>query len=328
MTEEQYDPTEEESLDSSADPAAPGASPAAAVSEGDPSDSPESYQVHLDRFDGPLDLLLYLIGRDEIDVYDIPIAHITKQYLQFLELLDVFDLDNAGEFLVMAATLMRIKARMLLPVQRLGDEEDDDIDPRDELVRRLLEYKKYKEASQSLAAKEEARADYFRRGSEFPFLGEVEEEAPELSLSLFDLLRAVRSVLEEMRAGSVHHVYTEVYTVEGQEELLLRRLHDAKQLRFEELFRGMSVKMEVVVTFVALLDLLKNQRVRARQSSSYGDIWIEAREPEAVASIDAEADAEADSDSDSDGADAPARALRAAESSPNAEPGSGDPDAS
>lgn len=320
MNDEHHDRAEEAILDSSA--ARPDSTDAGA-SEGD---SADAYLVHLDRFDGPLDLLLYLIQRDEIDVYDIPIAHITKQYLEFIELLDVFDLDNAGEFLVMAATLMRIKARMLLPVQRLGDDEDDDIDPRDELVRRLLEYKKYKEASQSLAAKEEARAAYFGRGSEFPYLAEAEEEPPELSLSLFDLLRAVRSVLEEMRAGSVHHVYTEVYTVEGQEELLLRRLGETPRLRFEELFRGMSVKMEVVVTFVALLDLLKNQRVRARQSSSYGEIWIEGREPESAASIDADPDAT--NEADAGAQDPPARAMRAADSSSNEETGSGDPDAS
>lgn len=290
---------------------APAPSSAAAGSDGSvETDAADPYLVHLDRFEGPLDLLLYLIGRDEIDIYDIPIAHITRQYLEYIELLDVFNLDNAGEFLVMAATLMRIKARMLLPVQRPGDDDEDDIDPRDELVRRLLEYKKYKEASQSLAAKEESRAEYFGRGVAYPYLGEAEEEAPELSLSLFDLLRAVRSVLEEMRAGNVHHVYTEVYTVEGQEELLLRRLSEVPRIRFEELFRGMSVKMEVVVTFVALLDLLKNQRVRALQSKSYGEIWIEGRDPEPAEQIDAPAPGV---QSEDDAPDDPPAATRSGE---------------
>lgn len=231
------------------------------------------YTVRIDRFEGPLDLLLYLIQRDEVDIYDIPIAHITHQYLEYLELLDVFDLDNAGEFLVMASTLMRIKARMLLPVQRLGDDEEEEGDPRDELVRRLLEYKKFKEASEDLARKEESRSDWFSRGTEFTFLDEQEEPA-ELSLSLFDLLRAVRNVLEKMQAEGVHHVYTEVYTVEAQEEFILERLATGGKLRFEELFRGMNVKMEVVVTFVALLDLMKNRRVRVHQSRAYGDLWL------------------------------------------------------
>jgi segregation and condensation protein A len=242
--------------------------------------STESLLLHLGEFDGPLDLLLYLIQRDELDIYNIPIAQITQQYLEYLELLDVFDLDNAGEFLVMAATLMRIKARLLLPVTRPGEDDDEDVDPRDELVRRLLEYKKYKEAAQSLAAKEQDRSEYFSRGGSYAFLGEAEEEPAELSLSLFDLLGAVRNVLQEMRGDSTHNVYTDVYTVEGQEEHILTTLGDGVRVRFEELFRNMQVKMEVVVTFVALLDLLKAGRIRADQSQTYGEIWLEAKEPE------------------------------------------------
>ena len=234
------------------------------------------YTVHLDQFEGPLDLLLYLIQRDEIDIYDIPIAHITQQYLASIEQLDMFDLDNAGEFLVMASTLMRIKARMLLPVQRLGEEDDEEGDPRDELVRRLLEYKRYKEAAQSLEEKYDERSNYFGRGQDYGFLDQAgEEEPPELSLSLFDLLRAVNNVLEQMRSESVHHVYTEVYTVEGQEDLILQRVEVREKLRFAELFEHMRVKMEVVVTFIALLDLLKSRRLRAYQSEAYGEIWIE-----------------------------------------------------
>lgn len=246
-----------------------------------------SMQIHLHDFEGPLDLLLYLIQRDELDIYNIPISQITRQYLEYIEVLDVFDLDNAGEFLVMASTLMRIKARLLLPVTRPGEEDEDDIDPRDELVRRLLEYKKYKEAAQDLSQKEEDRAGYFGRGSAFAFLQEAEEEPVELSLSLFDLLGAVRNVLEDMRGESSHHVYTEVYTVEGQETLILTTLSEQPRLRFEELFRGMKVKMEVVVTFVAMLDLLKSGRIRANQSKMYGEIWLEARAPEPVPAEDA-----------------------------------------
>lgn len=248
------------------------------------------YKVQLDEFQGPLDLLLYLIQRDEIDVYDIPIAHITKQYLKSIEQLADFDLDNAGEFLVMASTLMRIKARMLLPVQRPGEEDDDDIDPRDELVRRLLEYKKYKEAAQALQGKSADREAYFGRGQEYGFLDQARDEAPpELSLSLFDLLSAVNNVLEEMRSEGTHHVYTEMYTVEGQEEQIVHRIEREERFRFEELFQHMQVKMEVVVTFIALLDLLKTRRIRAYQSDAYGEIWLEAGEgpePEPDAEVD------------------------------------------
>jgi segregation and condensation protein A len=265
-------PTEPEAIE-------PASAAADEVSEDSAESDPHRYTVQLDRFEGPLDLLLYLIQRDEVDIYDIPIAHITKQYLSYMELLDVFDLDNAGEFLVMAATLMRIKARLLLPVQRPGDEEEDDVDPRDELVRRLLEYKKYKEASEEFGHKETERGQFFSRGTEFTFEDQQEEPA-ELSLSLFDLLRAVRNVLDQLQGENAHHVYTEVYTVEGQEELILERLGMDQRIRFEEIFRGMKIKMEVVVTFVALLDLLKSQRIIVHQSKSYGELWLSGREPD------------------------------------------------
>lgn len=274
-------------------PSESSAAPAAPETNGDAMPA-AGYTVRLDQFEGPLDLLLYLIQRDEVDVYDIPIAHITKQYLLSIEELDQFDLDNAGEFLVMASTLMRIKARMLLPVQRPGEEDDEEGDPRDELVRRLLEYKKYKEAAQALSGRSQERAEYFGRGTDYGFLDQAEEEAPELSLSLFDLLRAVNNVLEEMRSEGTHHVYTEMYTVDGQEEQILHRIDHEERFRFDELFAGMRVKMEVVVTFIALLDLLKTRRVRAYQSDAYNEIWLEAGEgPEPEPDADAFPESEA-----------------------------------
>jgi len=251
------------------------------------------YNVQLDEFQGPLDLLLYLIQRDEIDIYNIPIAHITKHYLDSIERLAEFDLDNAGEFIVMASTLMRIKARLLLPVTRPGEEDDEDGDPREELVRRLLEYKRYKEAAQALQGKSSDREQFFGRGQDYGFLDQAgEEEPPELSLSLFDLLRAVNNVLEEMRSEGTHHVYTEMYTVEGQEEQIVHRIDREERFRFIELFSEMKVKMEVVVTFIALLDLLKSRRVHAYQSDAYGDIWLEAGEgPEPEPDAESESEA-------------------------------------
>lgn len=241
--------------------------------DGGSEESKDKYTVRLDRFEGPMDLLLYLIQRDEMDVYDIPIAHITQQYLEFIELIDVFNLDNAGEFLVMAATLMRIKARMLLPVQKAEDGEDDDVDPRDELVRRLLEYKKYKEAAESLAEKEEARRDYYARGVEFPYL-DLDQEPPEFSLSLFDLLGAVRNVLNKIDEEPSHHVFQEVFTVQSESRRLVDLLTEAEQLRFDEVFEAHCVKMQVVVTFVAMLELLKRGGIQARQLGAYGEIWL------------------------------------------------------
>ncbi|HEX9640331.1 MAG TPA: segregation/condensation protein A, partial [Candidatus Krumholzibacteria bacterium] len=202
-----------------------------AAQESRSADSADLYTVRLERFEGPLDLLLYLIQRDEMDVYDIPISRITRQYLEYIELIDVFNLDNAGEFLVMAATLMRIKARMLLPVQKLDDGDGEELDPRDELVRRLLEYRKFKEAAASLAEKEESRRDFYARGADYPFL-DLEQEAPEFSLTLFDLLGAVRNVLRRIESDPSHHVYQEVFTVESQTRRLIERLAGVEQLRF------------------------------------------------------------------------------------------------
>jgi segregation and condensation protein A len=187
--------------------------------------------------------------------------------------MDVFELDSAGEFLVMAATLMRIKARMLLPVQRPEDGEEGEVDPRDELVRRLLEYKKYKEASQQLADHEEQRRQFFLRGTAYPFEDE-DPTPPELSLTMVDLLHAVRDVLDQMHNHESHTVYTEVYTVEGQQSLILEKLENTDRLLFAEIFEGMHLRMEVVVSFVALLDLVKQQRVRVQQSKVYGELWL------------------------------------------------------
>ncbi len=267
--------------DEANEPAEGAAAETALTAAGDPGaieDDASKYTIHLDSFEGPLDLLLYLIQRDEIDVYDIPIAHITKQYLASLDALDIFGLDNAGEFLVMAATLMRIKARMLLPVQTAED-EDDEGDPRDELVRRLLEYKKYKEAAQKLADAETVRRELFRRGLEYPFLNH-DEEPPEFSLSMTDMLKAVQNVLDQIKGENKHHVYSEVYTVDGQGALILERLAQIEKMRFEEVFREAKIKMEVVVTFVAMLELIKRRRLRAYQIGSYDEIWLSLRPPE------------------------------------------------
>ncbi len=231
------------------------------------------YTIQLDRFEGPLDLLLYLIQRDEIDIYDIPIAHITEQYLVFIEDLHSLDLENAGEFLVMAATLMRIKARLLLPVQRM-EEEEDGADPRDELVRRLLEYKKYKEAAHSFAAAEEQRRQYFSRPIEYPFRDQIPQEPPEFSLSLFDLLGSVKEILDSLKGDQLHHVYNMVYTVEEQAEKLQALLEGSQGIRFQEVFGGASCKMEIVVTFVAMLELMRQGQLWARQIEAYGEIWI------------------------------------------------------
>ncbi len=234
----------------------------------------EAYRVELDEFNGPLDLLLYLIQKDEMDIYDIPIGRITEQYLAYVEVMEKLSLDVAGEFIVMAATLMRIKARMLLPVQP-DDEEIDEEDPRAELVRRLLEYKRYKEMAENLRKLEDERTRLHVRSAKPDNLEENQEE-PELRVGLFDLLNALSGIFDRVSKEAVHNVRREVYTVEQKVDLIRTRLVDEGTIRFDELFKDDAIKMEVVVTFVAILELAKGQQIRLTQTDTHGLIWVSA----------------------------------------------------
>ena len=229
-----------------------------------------AYEVKLERFEGPLDLLLHLIQRDEIDIYDIPIARITQQYLTYIELMRLLDLDVAGEFLVMAATLMRIKAKMLLPQPSPGEEEE--IDPRDELVQRLLEYRQFKEASGTLKSREEHRRLEYERG-----MVPGDEEAGPLPLApatLFHLLDALNRVLARLPARTVMELEGEAYDIEEKIERIQSRVRVAGRLSFETLLGECRSRLEMIVTFLALLELLKLNRLSAIQDANFGEIVL------------------------------------------------------
>lgn len=226
------------------------------------------YAIKLEKFEGPLDLLLHLIQRDEIDIYDIPIARITQQYLEYIDLMRLLDLDVAGEFLVMAATLMRIKAKMLLPAPPLGEEEE--IDPRDELVQRLLEYRQFKEAAGTLKGREERRRLLYERGT-VP----GDEEAGPLPLApatLFHLLDALHRVLAKLPARSVLELEGEAYDIEEKIERIHQRVLVAGRLSFGTLLTECRSRLEMIVTFLALLELLKLNRLVAHQEATFGEI--------------------------------------------------------
>ncbi|MBI1797889.1 MAG: segregation/condensation protein A [Candidatus Eisenbacteria bacterium] len=233
--------------------------------------------VKLARFEGPLDLLLHLIKRDEVDIYDIPIAHITQQYLAYLELMRQLDLDVAGEFLVMAATLMRIKAKMLLPLPAPGEEEDEG-DPREELVQRLVEYRQFKEAAGTLKSREEDRRRLFERG-----MLPGEDEAGPLPLApatLFDLLDALNRVMQRLPEQAVYDVQGDVYDVEDKMSLIARTVAEQGSVSFTTLMQACRARVEVIVTFIALLELVKLGQVAVTQAEAFGDIEIVARNPE------------------------------------------------
>ncbi|MDY0110407.1 MAG: segregation/condensation protein A [Candidatus Krumholzibacteria bacterium] len=239
----------------------------------------EAYQVELSGFQGPMDLLLYLIQKDEIDIHDIPISRITEQFIRHIEVMHAVALDQAGEFMAMAATLLVIKLKMLMPRQADLDEEPEEADPRAELVRRLLEYKRFKEAAQLLRVCEDQRAQYHVRQARYPFLDESERE-PALRLEMFDLLSALAAVLDRVQAKTVHAVLREPFTVEEKIKLILAVVSEQATVRFEDCFRCDAIRMEVIVTFIAILELIKRGELAAFQTEPRGPIWLQARQVE------------------------------------------------
>jgi segregation and condensation protein A len=237
----------------------------------------EAYPVRLSNFEGPLDLLLHLIRKHEVNVYDIPIALVTRQYLDYLELMRELDLEIAGEFLVMAATLIHIKSRMLLP-RPAPEQEDPEEDPREALVRRLVEHQRYKAAAELLHERETVRSAQWTRPDErvAPIAGD--EYEPELEVDLFSLLSAFRQVLERARQRPTVLVPGEQLSIEERIEQLLGRLSTTEACGFVDLFDDAATKGDLVVTFLALLEMIRLKLVRVYQSGAFGEIRIYKRE--------------------------------------------------
>jgi segregation and condensation protein A len=227
------------------------------------------YRVKLDIFEGPLDLLLYLIRKNEVDIYDIPIAEITRQYLDMLNLMRTLNLDIAGEFLVMAATLTHIKSRMLLPTPSSGDDEEEEEDPRKELVNRLLEYERFKEAARLLDGHDVLERDVFtRKPSE-----EGEEE--ELELSLFELIEALQRILKRSSQELIHEITLERMSIEEKITEILDRLRSSGgEIDFHGLFEENPTRERIIFTFLALLELMKMRLVKVFQGKTFHPIKI------------------------------------------------------
>jgi segregation and condensation protein A len=226
------------------------------------------YKVKLEQFEGPLDLLLYLIKKEEINIYDIPIAQITQQYLDYIRMLEFLNLELAGEFLVMAATLMRIKARMLLPAR--SDEDEEEEDPRQALVQQLLEYQKFKEAASQLETMEYQRHMLFLR----PEAPEGEDLVEiECTYNLFDLIAAFKKVLDKVQVRYLE-VRAEEISLEEKIDFLKRKIEEAGVVAFGDLFDGKSTRMDLIVTFLALLEILRLGFAMVKQTKPFGEIWI------------------------------------------------------
>jgi segregation and condensation protein A len=240
-------------------------------------------KVNLDIFEGPLDLLLFLIRKSEIDIHDIPIATLTREYVATLEEMERLDLNVAGDFLVMAAQLMVIKSKMLLPVPETaagGEEEAED--PRSELVARLLEYKQFKEAAMSLGSRELLQREIFgRMGIEAEARKAAEQEAPGeeavLDVNLFDLLRAFQRVLDELPENSIREIQREEVSVVQKMNEILDLLEGRESLLFHEAFAKGSSKIAVLATFLGMLELAKIRSILVRQANLFGEIHLYKR---------------------------------------------------
>jgi segregation and condensation protein A len=238
----------------------------------------EAYPIRLSNFEGPLDLLIHLIRKHELNVYDIPVALITEQYLQYIELMQELNLDVAGEFLVMAATLIHIKSRMLLPRPPADEEEPGEVeDPREVLVRRLLEHQKFKAAAELLHERETVRSAQFLRSDASVAEIAGENEEPELEVDLFSLMAAFRGVLERAKHRPRVLLPPEQVSIESRIEILLGRLSETEACGFEDLFGDVSGRADLIVTFLALLEMIRLELVRIFQSGPFGPIRVYKR---------------------------------------------------
>ncbi len=233
-----------------------------------------SYKVRLELFEGPLDLLLYLVKKDHLNIYDIPIAQVTEQYMRYLELMQLLDLNIAGEFLVMSATLLQIKSKMLLPADETKPQEEEE-DPRAELVKRLLEYERYKEIAEELRQRETGQQEVFKRprvennADNIPVDPEVYFEA-----SIFDLITAFSKALEDVPKELFYEVIKDEFTIEDKVHHILHLLLVSSSVKISEIFTQTKNKLEMIVTFLAILELIRMKEVVARQKDIFGEIEV------------------------------------------------------
>ena len=230
------------------------------------------YKVELDAFEGPLDLLLYLIRKSEIDIYDIRIAEITEQYIQYIDLMKMLDLDIAGEFLVMATTLLQMKSETMLP-SGVTAEYDEPGMTREELVRQLLEYRTFKNAATMLSQQEKMRQNLYPRSFSEPGLESLDLKRFKFEATMFDLLSAFSTILKVMPEEQLTALREETITVQERMREILVLLKDRKRIEFGALFPTSS-RLEIIVTFLAILELIRTRRIIARQTRLFGSIWM------------------------------------------------------
>lgn len=232
------------------------------------------YKIRLQSFEGPLDLLLFFIKRDELDIYDIPISKITKEFMDYLHLLEKLDLEVAGDFILMASTLMQIKVRMLLPREK--DEKGEEIDPRTDLVKALLEYKRYKEMTDEFAYFESNQRKVMFRGN---FENDEKESPPDLdtllkNVSIYDLMKAFKKALLEQPKEVFHEIQRYNVTLDEQIDFVLDKLKGKREATFKDVVVGMKEKIRIIVTFIALLELIKAGKLGMRETEFFNEFEV------------------------------------------------------
>lgn len=232
------------------------------------------YKIKLDQFEGPLDLLLFFIKRDELNIYDIPISRITSEFLEYVNLIKLMDLEVAGDFILMASTLMHIKVRMLLP--REVDERGEEIDPRADLIKALLEYKKYKEVAEDLTFLESNQRKLSFRGN---YSEDEKTSPPEYdillkNISIYDLAKAFKKVIEGVKPQVVHEIKKINVSLDEQINFILNKIIEKGEIHFLSLVHGMKEKIRIVITFIALLELAKMERLGIKESPEFNDFVI------------------------------------------------------
>jgi len=248
--------------------------------------TPDTYAIKLPQFEGPFDLLLFFIERDELDIYDIPIYKITQDFLSYIHNMEQLNIEMASEFILVAATLMRIKAKMLLPRKEVN-EQGVEVDPREELVSRLLEYKRFKQVSDDLRRLEDDRQSIAKRGNiaqevkDIAALFETEYEMQ--SLTMFRLMKAFQNVLDRVAKEKnkvVHTIVQPLYTIEGEKMLLRDVVRGKEKVAFEKIFEGVENRVHAIFTFLSMLELIQEQYLTIVIGEGYNNFWIQEKQAE------------------------------------------------
>ncbi len=239
------------------------------------------YRVQLQNFEGPLDLLLFFIKRDELDIYDIPISYITEQFLEYIRFLEELDLSIASEFIYMASTLMSIKARMMLPEPETDDDDDPEQDPRFELVQALLEYKRYKEVGEEMTVLDKKARNSYVRGNTEPDQVEQKHKGEALrEVNMLDIMAAFKNVMKSVVDIQYHDVHRMETDVETQSDYVLSHLQKHGKSSFQQICAGLESRIYLIVTFLAILELIKERQVKLLTSGNHNDFFLELYSPD------------------------------------------------